>query len=218
MSRLTTLDILFLDVSPQRATSLIVSRLIDLILSFVLLLILAPVLLLCIWLIRLTSPGPAIFVQRRIGRHSIEFDMYKLRTMVNGADAEEMELAEQAGGGIFLKVTDDPRTTGVGHLLRKHSLDELPQLYNVLRGEMGLVGPRPLLLCDLDKFPQGPQMRRFSAKPGMTGLWQVSGRSVCSDEERIRLDLNYVDDWSVWMDTKILARTVPVVIRAEGAT
>lgn len=220
MLRLATLDTLYLPylpVSPQRATSLIVSRMTDLILSAVLLVIFAPVLLLCVSLIRLTSPGSAIFVQRRIGLNGLEFDMYKLRTMVNGADAFEDELAEQTGDRIFLKMTADSRTTGVGRLLRKYSLDELPQLYNVLRGEMGLVGPRPLLPCDFGKFPRGTQMRRFLAKPGMTGLWQVSGRSACSDEERIRLDLYYVDHWSIWMDMKILAWTVPVVIGANGA-
>ena len=218
MSQLTTLDILYLPGSYQRARSLIVSRMIDLILSAGLLLMLAPVLLLLVLLVKLTSRGPAIFVQRRIGLNALEFDMYKLRTMVDGADALEKELSEQTGGRTFLKILADPRTTEVGRLLRKYSLDELPQLCNVLRGDMSLVGPRPLLRCDFSKFPRDTRMRRFSAKPGITGLWQVSGRSACSDEERIRLDLHYVDHWSVWMDMKILVRTVPVVIGAEGAT
>ena len=149
---------------------------------------LAPVLLLLVLLIKLTSRGPAIFVQRRIGLNALEFDMYKLRTMVDGADKLEEELSEQNGGRTFLKILTDPLTTRVGRLLRKYSLDELPQLYNVLRGDMSLVGPRPLLRCEFSKFPRSTQMRRFIAKPGLTGLWQVSGRSACSDEERIRLD------------------------------
>jgi len=188
----------------------------DVVLSILLLGLLSPLLAAAMLLIKLTSHGPALFVQRRIGYRCAEFRMYKLRTMVNGADRLEDALAS-ARGGTFLKITDDPRTTRLGRVLRKSSIDELPQLYNVLRGDLSLVGPRPLLVCDLSNFPRHSQMRRFSIKPGITGLWQVSGRSALPDGERLRLDLDYVDRWSLGLDVMILARTIPVVITAKGA-
>lgn len=194
-----------------------VKRAIDVLLAAILLLLVAPVLLLAIALIRLTSRGSAIFVQKRIGHQCRPFDMYKLRTMVVGADALEDRLAEACGDRTFLKIESDPRTTRLGRLLRKYSIDELPQLYNVLRGEMSLVGPRPLLPADFRKFPREEQMRRFSVKPGVTGLWQVRGRSACTDQERIGLDLEYVVRRSLWLDLKILARTLPVAMSAKGA-
>jgi lipopolysaccharide/colanic/teichoic acid biosynthesis glycosyltransferase len=143
--------------------------------------------------------------------------MFKFRTMVNGSHAVEEKLAHECRDRIFFKVKEDPRVTAFGRFLRKYSLDELPQFFNVLRGEMSLVGPRPLLLSDFSKFPKRQQARRFVVKPGITGLWQVNGRSESSDQERMALDLEYVDRWSLWKDLVILARTIPAVIQAKGA-
>ncbi len=142
--------------------------------------------------------------------------MYKFRTMYTGAHAREAELARQEGRA-FLKIASDPRITRLGRFLRRYSLDELPQLFNVLEGTMSLVGPRPLLLTDLDRFPRRSQMRRFSVKPGMTGLWQVSGRSSCTDQQRMELDRQYVNEWSLGLDLRILLRTVRVVLSGRNA-
>ena len=170
--------------------------------------VLSPMLLLIGFTVRLTSAGPAIYRQRRVGRDGHIFTMWKFRSMRDGAESET--------GPVWAR-ENDPRVTPVGRWLRRFSLDELPQLWNVLRGDMSIVGPRPILPCDLDKFPRGHQLRRFTAKPGVTGLWQVSGRSRCSDAERIQLDLVYVDCWSLALDFLILARTVPTVLSGQGA-
>jgi lipopolysaccharide/colanic/teichoic acid biosynthesis glycosyltransferase len=191
-------------------------RAFDVAAAALLLAVLWPVLLLAMALVKLTSPGPAVFRQRRIGYQCRTFAMFKLRTMVDGAHRLEDQMAG-AGGATFLKLRNDPRTTTFGRFLRKSSLDELPQLVNVLRGEMSLVGPRPLLLSDFDKFPKQEQMRRFSVPPGITGLWQVSGRSATTDEQRIHLDLEYVERRSPWLDLVILLRTIPVALGAKGA-
>lgn len=195
----------------------LVKSLLDRLLASILLVVTAPVLLLATAAIRLTSRGKALFVQPRIGHHCQEFSMYKLRTMREGAEEEEEQLAE-AQGGTFFKLADDRRITPVGRILRRTSLDELPQLLNVLKGDMSLVGPRPILRSDFRSFPRNEQMRRFSMKPGMTGLWQVRGRSLTSDQERLRLDLEYVDEWNLWMDGKILLRTFGAVVSGRGAT
>jgi lipopolysaccharide/colanic/teichoic acid biosynthesis glycosyltransferase len=192
-------------------------RVLDILLSASLLLLLAPLLALIALAIKLTSPGPVLFVQLRIGYQGTVFPMLKFRTMHDGADKAEALLAAKRRSRTFLKIENDPRTTPLGRWLRLTSLDELPQLYNVLRGDMSIVGPRPILPCDLAKFPRGHQMRRFTARPGITGLWQVCGRSLCDDHERIQLDLVYVDYWSLWLDFVILARTVPVVLTGYGA-
>jgi lipopolysaccharide/colanic/teichoic acid biosynthesis glycosyltransferase len=198
--------------------SLCVKRALDVILAAALIVLTAPLQVLVALLVKLTSPGPVLFVQRRVGLHCREFSMYKFRTMVDGADRAQDRLAKAQGGHTFLKLADDPRVTPVGRFLRRYSLDELPQLVNVLRGDMSLVGPRPLLPCDFDKFPKQDQLRRFSMTPGVTGLWQVSGRSACTDEERIALDLRYVDLWSLGLDITVLARTGPVVVSGKGAS
>ena len=195
----------------------VAKRALDMALSAIFLILAAPVLAMAMLLVRLTSRGPAIFVQKRIGFEGRKFDMYKLRTMRRGAESLQDELASCLEDRTFLKVADDPRVTRIGRLLRKWSIDELPQLWNVLKGDMSLVGPRPLLLCDFRKFPKREQLRRFSVKPGVTGLWQVSGRSSLPDSERMRLDLDYVDHWSLGRDLAILARTLPVVISTRGA-
>lgn len=205
-----------LDEAP--AVSSFSKRALDVLLSLLLLGLLSPILGLAMLLVKLTSRGPAIFVQPRIGHQGRKFSMYKLRTMRNGAERTEEELAAGQGGRTFLKIENDPRTTWIGRRLRKWSIDEIPQLVNVLQGDMSLVGPRPLLLCDFRKFPRREQLRRFSVKPGLTGLWQVSGRSDLPDSERMRLDLEYVDRWSFGLDLRILARTLPAVASGRGAT
>ncbi|HVS14496.1 MAG TPA: sugar transferase [Thermoanaerobaculia bacterium] len=201
-----------------RSRAFAIKRGLDVVLSLALLVLAAPVLLAAWALVRLTSPGPALFVQGRIGHHGERFDMLKLRTMEDGAETREEELAERRPGRTFFKLVDDPRITRVGRILRRWSIDELPQLMNVLEGTMSLVGPRPLLVSDFRRFPKSRQLRRFAVKPGLTGLWQISGRSLLSDEERMRLDLQYVERWSLWLDLKILVRTVPAVLLGRGAT
>jgi lipopolysaccharide/colanic/teichoic acid biosynthesis glycosyltransferase len=168
--------------------------------------------------IRLTSPGPVIFRQQRTGEGGREFTMFKLRTMRPDAEQYlEALMATELTPSVFFKPQNDCRVTPVGRFLRKFSVDELPQLFNVLRGEMSLVGPRPLLRADLKNFPFATYARRFAVKPGLTGLWQVSGRSLCAEEERLRLDVEYVERWSFGLDLLILARTPLVVFTARGA-
>jgi lipopolysaccharide/colanic/teichoic acid biosynthesis glycosyltransferase len=194
----------------------IAKRLCDIVFAAVLVILLLPLLAVLIAILHLTSNGRALFLQPRIGYLGEPFTMYKLRTMIDGAERLERRLAERSQR-TFLKIERDPRTTPVGRVLRRYSLDELPQLFNVLRGDMSLVGPRPLLLSDMEKLPRHQQLARFAMKPGLTGLWQVSGRSDCTDQERMQLDLEYVNNWSLWLDVKILVRTIPSVLRAEGA-
>jgi exopolysaccharide biosynthesis polyprenyl glycosylphosphotransferase len=169
--------------------------------------------------IRLTSPGPVLFRQRRCGLNGRPFTMLKFRTMATDAEQRKAELAalNEMTGPVF-KVTNDPRVTPVGRFLRKWSVDEFPQLINVLRGEMSLVGPRPLPVDEVERFDDPAHRRRLSVKPGLTCLWQVSGRNnVCDFKEWVRLDLEYIDNWSLWLDLKILCRTVPVVLVGTGA-
>jgi lipopolysaccharide/colanic/teichoic acid biosynthesis glycosyltransferase len=193
-----------------------VKRAFDILFAATTILLISPLLLIIAALVKLTSPGPIIFRQRRIGFRCHQFDMYKFRTMVNGAHLLEKELAAKSGKA-FLKLKRDPRITSIGGFLRKYSLDELPQLFNVLEGTMSIVGPRPLLVSDLDKLPRRSGLTRFSTPPGITGLWQVSGRSTCSDLKRLRLDRHYVEYWSLRMDFEILLRTVEVVITGADA-
>ena len=203
------------DLRTRRPAAARVKRIVDLFGSLALIVLLAPLMLLIAVMVKLTSAGPAVFVQRRIGFRCNEFGMYKFRTMI--ADAERLQ-AELAGDDAnYFKLHDDPRITPLGHLLRRYSLDELPQLFNVLEGTMSLVGPRPLLVSDLERLPMRGQMRRFSVTPGITGLWQVSGRSTTTDEERMELDRKYINEWSLWLDIRILFRTIAVVLSGRGA-
>ncbi|HUO85875.1 MAG TPA: sugar transferase [Thermoanaerobaculia bacterium] len=190
----------------------------DVVGALALLILTMPLLTSAALLVRLTSRGPAFFVQPRIGHRCRRFPMLKLRTMVEGAERQESAMAAERPGRVFFKPADDPRVTRVGRWLRRTSIDELPQLINVLRGEMSLVGPRPLLLSDFDLYPRSAQLRRFAMKPGITGLWQVSGRSRLPDERRIELDLEYVDHWSLGLDARILLRTLPAVASGDGAS
>jgi lipopolysaccharide/colanic/teichoic acid biosynthesis glycosyltransferase len=193
-----------------------VKRTLDVTVAVMLFVALFPFVAVLSLLVYLTSPGHWLFQQSRIGYLGQPFTMYKLRTMIDGAERLEARLARRSRR-TFLKIEKDPRTTRIGRWLRKYSLDELPQIINVLRGDMSLIGPRPLLLTDMEKLPRHQQLARFAMKPGLTGLWQVSGRSHCSDQQRMELDLEYVNNWSLWLDLKILARTLPAVIRAQGA-
>ena len=169
-------------------------------------------------LIRLTSSGPALFTQERYGLNKRRFRMYKFRTMVTNAEELQAKLESQneAQGPVF-KIRNDPRITPIGRILRKTSLDELPQFLNVLRGQMSLVGPRPLPKRDVARFDDASLMRRFSVKPGLTCLWQISGRSDTSFDRWIQLDLQYIDKWSLALDFKVLVQTVPAVLLKRGA-
>jgi lipopolysaccharide/colanic/teichoic acid biosynthesis glycosyltransferase len=201
----------------KRYYSLGIKRALDIVLSSLLLGLLSPVFGLIAFLIKRDSPGPAVFKQVRSGLNGRKFVMYKFRTMVEGAEALRTGLQEQneAGGPIF-KLKKDPRVTKIGKVLRRTSLDELPQLFNVLKGDMSLVGPRPLPLVESCQIT-GKERRRLSMKPGMTGLWQCNGRSQAHYGHLIRMDLEYVDNWSLLMDFKLLIKTVPVVIKCVGA-
>jgi exopolysaccharide biosynthesis polyprenyl glycosylphosphotransferase len=197
---------------------LAVKRAIDFAGALALLIVLAPVMVGIAVAIELTSPGPALFAQERFGYMKRRFRMYKFRTMV--ADAEriqgDLEERNEAAGPVF-KIRADPRITPLGRWLRRTSLDELPQLWNVLVGEMSLVGPRPLPTRDVDRFSEPWLMRRFSMRPGLTCLWQIGGRSDLSFQRWIALDLEYIDRWSLWLDTLILLKTIPAVLRGTGA-
>jgi exopolysaccharide biosynthesis polyprenyl glycosylphosphotransferase len=193
-------------------------RLIDIIISATLLILMAPLFIVLAILIKFDSRGPVFFTQERMGYNKRRFKMVKFRTMV--ADAEEkmkeIEHLNEKDGAIF-KIRNDPRITRTGKVLRKLSLDEFPQLFNVLMGDMSLVGPRPLSIRDALRLEEDWQKRRFSIRPGMTCLWQISGRSELSFEEWMELDLKYIDSWSLYLDWWILFRTVPAVLTARGA-
>jgi lipopolysaccharide/colanic/teichoic acid biosynthesis glycosyltransferase len=181
------------------------------------LVLISPVVLLAMLAVRLDSPGPALFRQRRVGRDGEPFTMFKVRTMTDDAEERRAELLHrnEADGPLF-KLRDDPRVTRVGRLLRKLSVDELPQLLNVLLGHMSLVGPRPALPDEVAAW--SPEVHeRLRVRPGITGLWQVSGRSDCSFDDYARFDLYYVDNWSLATDVAILVRTVPLVLLGHGA-
>ena len=192
-------------------------RAFDIVLSAIALVILLPVILFVALLIKLDSPGPVFFRQSRIGRDGETFGIVKLRTMRVNAEAELAGLLDRnEGAGPLFKMKDDPRVTRVGGFLRRTSIDELPQLWNVLKGDMSLVGPRPPLPSEVAEYDD-PSHRRLIVKPGMTGLWQVSGRSDLTWEQGVRLDLFYVENWSVPGDIRILIQTVGVVLRPNGA-
>jgi exopolysaccharide biosynthesis polyprenyl glycosylphosphotransferase len=189
----------------------------DRVVGFVLLLLVTPVLLVASLLVKLTSRGPVLFRQTRVGRAGEEFSMLKFRTMVADAEARKAELrALSEGNEVLFKIRNDPRITRVGKHLRRFSIDELPQLVNVLRGEMSLVGPRPPLPAEVARYAVD-DARRMLVKPGLTGLWQVSGRSDLTWEESVRLDLRYADNWSIALDLLILWKTARAVLGRDGA-
>jgi exopolysaccharide biosynthesis polyprenyl glycosylphosphotransferase len=189
----------------------------DRIVSLLLLVLLAPLFLVLGVVVRTGSRGPVLFRQVRVGQNGREFTMFKFRTMVDDATARLDDIAHlDESDGVLFKIRTDPRVTRGGRFLRRHSLDELPQLWNVLRGQMSIVGPRPPLPSEVQHYGSDAQ-RRLLVKPGMSGLWQVSGRSELSWEESIRLDLYYVENWSPALDAQIIWRTVGAVVRGRGA-
>jgi lipopolysaccharide/colanic/teichoic acid biosynthesis glycosyltransferase len=194
-----------------------VKRLFDLIVGSLLLILSAPIVGLAALAIWIGDRGPAFYRAPRIGLNQRSFTCLKLRTMRVGSEAEQaaLERENQADGPLF-KIREDPRVTRVGPFLRRFSIDELPQLWNVLRGEMSLVGPRPLPERDFNQMDEVAK-RRYVVLPGLTGLWQVSGRSDLSGDELVRLDMQYIEGWSLWTDIVIIARTVPVVLFGRGA-
>jgi exopolysaccharide biosynthesis polyprenyl glycosylphosphotransferase len=193
-------------------------RMVDIAGSSIFLLMTAPLLITAAIAVKVTSRGPILFVQERIGQQKRPFRIYKFRTMVVGAEnlIKDLESLNEMTGPVF-KIKNDPRITRVGGILRRSSIDELPQLLNVLKGDMSLVGPRPLAVRDYNGFSEDWQRRRFSVKPGITCLWQISGRNTLSFDRWMSLDLQYMDEWSLWLDLKILAKTVPAIVRGEGA-
>jgi exopolysaccharide biosynthesis polyprenyl glycosylphosphotransferase len=198
---------------------LLVKRAIDILGAGAAMVLLSPLMLVVALAVRVTSRGPVLFSQLRYGRARRIFRMYKFRTMVEDAEARQsdVESLNEKEGPIF-KIRRDPRTTWLGGILRHTSIDELPQLWNVLRGDMSLVGPRPMSLRDVKRFDAGWLMRRFSVYPGITGLWQVSGRSDLPFDDWIQLDLRYIDEWSLALDVRIMARTLPAVLSGRGAS
>lgn len=205
--------------TPEVSWALLVKNIIDRIGAFVLLIFAAIPMLVIALVIRATSRGPVIFRQQRAGKHGKPFTMYKFRSMADDAEMRRVELMpfNQMEGPVF-KVESDPRITPFGRWLRRTSMDELPQLLNVLFGDMSLVGPRPLPLYEVEKFESTAQRRRLSVKPGLTCLWQISGRNqVKNFQDWVRLDLDYIDRWSLGLDFKILLRTIPAVISGLGA-
>lgn len=203
-------------VMPRSAARLC-KDLLDRTVAVALLLGLSPLLLLTAILVAATSTGPVLYRRRVVGRSGAEFDAFKFRTMVADADRLLGECPElQREFDANMKLRDDPRLTPAGAFLRRSSIDELPQLLNVALGQMSLVGPRMIAPEEMPKFGSALP-RRLTVKPGMTGLWQVSGRQELDYDDRIRLDLHYVDNWSLWLDLAILARTIPAVLSMRGA-
>jgi exopolysaccharide biosynthesis polyprenyl glycosylphosphotransferase len=203
---------------PQDGWQYLAKRVMDITLSFILLVITSPLFILVSVIIKLTSPGPVFFIQERIGYNKRIFHLYKFRTMVVGAEILQTELEDlnEMDGPVF-KIKNDPRVTKIGRWLRKTSIDELPQLFNVIKGDMSLVGPRPLPIRDYSGFNEDWQRRRFSVLPGITCTWQINGRNGVSFREWMKMDMEYIDNWKISNDLKILLKTIPTVIRGKGA-
>lgn len=212
------IPLLGFDFVSRNQNALIAKRIFDIVVTLAAMPVMLPILLITALAIRIDSKGPVLFVQNRVGLHKKLFPMYKFRSMVIDAEErmQEIEHLNEAEGANF-KIKDDPRITRVGRFIRKMSIDELPQLINVLRGDMSLVGPRPMSIRDVSNFDKGVQRKRFSVRPGITGLWQVSGRSDLTFDQWIELDLEYIDQWSFALDLRILMRTIPVVLLSRGA-
>jgi exopolysaccharide biosynthesis polyprenyl glycosylphosphotransferase len=211
--------LLIFRTTPEASWQGVIKQLMDFFGALLLLISLSWLFALLALLVKITSPGPVFFKQQRSGLNGVPFTLYKFRTMVTNAEQSkhELEAMNEMRGPVF-KVTDDPRITRAGKWLRYYSLDELPQLLNVLCGEMSLVGPRPLPVDEVKRFNDLAHRRRLSVKPGLTCLWQISGRNQINDfRDWVRLDLEYIDNWSLWLDLKILLCTIPAVLRGTGA-
>ena len=217
MEFLEKVPVITFSSTPDHALSLLVKRIMDIVLCVVLFILLSPILLAIGCLVKLTSPGPMIYRQVRCGLYGRRFVLFKFRSMREGAEDVlwEIKHLNEMDGPVF-KMRNDPRVTPLGRFLRKSSIDELPQLWNVLAGEMSLVGPRAPLPEEVQEYT-GWQRRRLSVKPGITCLWQVSGRNEIDFHEWMEMDLQYIDNWSLLLDLKILAKTFPVVLLGKGA-
>lgn len=202
---------------PQEGWQYLFKRLIDIIMASVFIVLTFPVMLLAVIAIKLSSPGPILFTQDRVGRNKRIFKLYKFRTMENNAEHMQLILESQneMDGPVF-KIKNDPRITKVGKYLRKWSIDEIPQLFNVLKGDMSLVGPRPLPVRDFNGIEQDWQRRRFSILPGITCTWQISGRNEIPYKDWIKMDMEYIDNWKLSRDLKILIKTIPAVMKGKG--
>lgn len=205
-------------IGPQVGARGWVKRLLDILGALFILVLALPLILFVMIAIVIESGWPPIYVQKRVGYRGQVFTVYKFRSMVKDADSikRKMEDRNEVKDGPTFKMKKDPRVTGVGHILRRTSLDELPQLFNVLQGSMSLVGPRPALETEVLQYEPW-QLARFAARPGLTGLWQVSGRSDLSFVAMVTLDIRYIEQWSIWEDVTVLARTPLAVISARGA-
>jgi exopolysaccharide biosynthesis polyprenyl glycosylphosphotransferase len=217
LEELEGVPLLTFSTTPKNELLLLIRRILDFLGSLSLISIFSPLLLLMSLLIRLEGPGPIIYRQVRCGLNGRKFILFKFRSMIPGAEAQRDRLTSHnmMNGPVF-KMKNDPRVTRVGRVLRKTSMDELPQLFNVLKGDMSFVGPRPPIPEEVEKY-EGWQRRRLSMKPGITGLWQVSGRNQIDFKDWMKLDLQYIDNWSLWLDVKILLKTIPVVLFGKGA-
>ena len=214
-------EILFTELAPEQddhLTRVLTKRILDIVVSAAALVVLSPLLLVIALAIKLTSRGPVFFCQQRFGQRRRLFTMYKFRSMVADAEARlpSLEHLNEAVGPIF-KMENDPRITKIGRILRRSSMDELPQLWNVLKGDMSLVGPRPMSMRDVSLFSDATLLRRFSVKSGMTGLWQISRRGQMGFDDWVAFDTQYIDHWSLLLDCRILIRTIGAVVRGSGA-
>lgn len=216
LDEIETMPFILFSATTHSMMGLFIKRLFDIIGSFFLIVLFSPLLLIIAILVKTTSPGPLIFTQIRSTLRGRTFPMYKFRTMVQGAEnmLDELQSKNESTGPTF-KIQNDPRVTRVGRFLRRYSLDELPQLFNVLVGQMSLVGPRPPIPAEVEKYEPW-QRRRLSMRSGCTCLWQIGGRNALSFEEWMTLDLQYIDTWSLWLDVKILAKTLSAMIRGTG--
>jgi exopolysaccharide biosynthesis polyprenyl glycosylphosphotransferase len=213
------LPIITYSTTPKKEVDLFFKRIIDILISAAGLLILSPIFLIISAAIKFTSSGPIFYRWNVVGLNKKKFTSYKFRTMVANADElkKKLMLKNEMNGAAF-KMKDDPRITKVGRFLRKFSLDELPQLYSVFKGDMSLVGPRPPLVTEVPDFKNWHR-RKLSVKPGITCLWQCSGRNHIKDfDDWVKMDLQYIDQWSLWLDIKILLKTIPAVLTGKGAS
>ena len=216
LERLGSQPLLTFSATPHDEIRLLVKRITDIVLATVALVVLAPIMLLIAAIIRVTSPGPAIFRQERCGLNGRRFTFYKFRSMSADAEARRAELEHLNQRELVFKIRNDPRLTPIGRWLRKFSIDEWPQLWNVLRGDMSLVGPRPPLPAEVEQYKRW-QRRRLRMRPGLTCLWAVSGRDNVDFETWMKLDMEYIDNWSLALDWKIILRTIPAVLGGRGA-